>query len=213
MITQEEKQLRIERLRKNIDALMIIISHLEQEERQRLCLFLMITMNCSITYGVENAYTFTDTYERHDIGDRNSVDISEALAELKKLNQPPQTVSSVHSHPDSILPSNDDMEIFFKEIIKNMAVCGNIGKLYYMHKGSDFHPLTSGIKLFDIVNPLITQIIAACNGEDIRHIPIEVLYEIAHEKSEKIFLDICKLIKNYDKGFLFYSERSLSESI
>lgn len=213
--TPEEKQVILNRLRKNISNLKEVTLYLEEDEKESFYVYLLLTLNYGLDNCVENAFTFnTNGFKKHDIGTRYEVCVGDTLDSL--ATEPERTVSIVHNHPDSILPSDDDIDIFFRHrILKNTAVCGNIGNLYFMQKGLDFHYLIKSEdlpylkdkiwKLFKIK----MQTYARERGETpegLRAKPENVKKDYFRSITDIIYCDICRMIQKYDDGFQFYSE-------
>ena len=222
--THEERQSSIDRLNKNIEKLANAISHFDENELKRVSFYLLLTINYGINNEVENAYTFNnDNIAIHDVGDKYTVDIGKTLDKLKDYD--PYSFSVAHNHPNNILPSKNDFYVFMHNIIfKNMAICGNIGNLYFMKKGKDFHDLIpykdvdklqldSGkllkIKVYEFIRKSKKDFYKWLSetDQDTR----EKVYQVF---SEIIYSDICKSIKLFDTGFQYYHEGAeLNESL
>ncbi|MCL2204368.1 MAG: hypothetical protein FWB88_10580 [Defluviitaleaceae bacterium] len=213
--TSDELPIITQRLKDNIIALIQKVPYLTEGETKAFFAYLRLTLLYGLTHKVENAYTFnTSGYHKHDVGDAYSVDISETLAALKE--EPDLSVSTAHNHPDSIFPSDKDFAIFFKHtILKNMAVCGNIGNLYFIQKGLAFHEINQEKTHSKIINKLNKTIkIEAQRFMRASGISFEMLdassddskAEWCRAVSNATFPAICNTIQEFDTGFSFYCE-------
>lgn len=120
--------------------LKVMASYLSPNERSSFYSCASTTLVFGLTHNLENAcITNMDYFLRHIVGETNKIDIPRDVCD-EITSEPLGSLTVIHNHPNSTAPSCNDYKFFLTHIsLKNMAVCGHRGNLYFIKKGKLFY--------------------------------------------------------------------------
>ena len=125
------------------NCLKVMVSYFPPNERVPFYSYSSTALIFGLAYGLENAcITNMGHFLRHIVGEESKTDIPSDVSR-EMTHEPSGSLSVFHNHPNSTAPSCDDYKFFLTRMsVKNMAVCGHRGNLYFMQKGKLFYQET-----------------------------------------------------------------------